>query len=218
MAGGQPPPPPPNPLPPLPNHVHIFHLCHITLPPIIQISLIWISPDPLIRLFAGQDHWSVAPPYHGRSCARMYSSFFFSPWYFLLLPPPPPLPLLTSNTNTFPQSVLHGIPELSLLELDNTILPILYQGIPLLLTPPSIAQQHQHFPSESPQWYPRVITVSVNCLPLCQESPTLSPRVSSMVPLSYHCWCFVPLALFNSYPNPTLLLSPFQPNHYPNLT
>ena len=67
MAGGQL-LPPPNPLPPLPNHVNIFHLCHITLPPIIRISLIWISPDPLIHLFAGQDHWSVAPlvPASGR--------------------------------------------------------------------------------------------------------------------------------------------------------
>ena len=54
-------PPPPNPLRPLPSHAHIFHLCHITLPPIIRISLIWISPDPLIHLFAGQDHWSVSP-------------------------------------------------------------------------------------------------------------------------------------------------------------
>ena len=202
MAGGQ--LIPPNPLPPLPNHVHIFHLCHTTLPRIIRISLIWISPDPLIHLFAGQDHWSVAPlvPWPV-VCAYVF--FLLSTWYFLLLPlPHPPPPLLTSNTNTFPQSVLHGITvraaqyyytyiisiyppptrpppprlycsatltlslrvssmhgisELSLLGLDNTILPILYQFISLLRAPP----------------------------PYCSATLTLSLRVSSMVSLCYHC-------------------------------
>ena len=33
---------------------------------------------------------------------------------------PAPPPLLTSNTNTFPQSLLHGIPELSLFRADQS--------------------------------------------------------------------------------------------------
>ena len=91
--------PPPTP-PPLPNHVHIFHLCHIALPLIIRISLIWISPDPLIHLFAGQDHWSVAPlvPW---PVVYTYVFFLLSTGYFLLLPPPPP-PLTDQQHQHFP--------------------------------------------------------------------------------------------------------------------
>ena len=81
-------------------------------------------------------------------------------WPILLsCPPPPPLPNLF---HSFPPSFLYGIPELSLLGLDITT-----RTYSALFRPP---------PPSPP-----------TPTPLCPTPSTVSLRVSSMVPLSYHC-------------------------------
>ena len=74
------------------------------------------------------------------------------------------LPHTAQHPNTFPQSLLHGIPKLSLLGLDNT---------PMHSPPPPLLPSTLTLSLESPPWYPWV-------------SPPWYRPVLSLIPIAPH--------------------------------